>query len=115
MIHFASDVSEAAMEGQIIDATVVPAPKQRNTEAEKTAIKEGRVPEGWKPAKALQKDRDARWSIKYSKAKVREGAAPRGSKAGRSRHPDVRLQEPYRHRQGAWAAPHLACPRRQRP
>jgi IS5 family transposase len=33
-----------AMGGQIIDATV-PAPKQRNTEAEKAAIKEGRVPE----------------------------------------------------------------------
>lgn len=31
-----------AMGGQIIDATVVPAPKQRNTEAEKTAIKEAR-------------------------------------------------------------------------
>ena len=32
-----------AMGGQIIDATVVPAPKQRHTEAEKAAIKEGRV------------------------------------------------------------------------
>lgn len=69
-----------AMGGQIIDATVVPAPKQRNTEAEKTAIKEGRVPEDWKPAKARQKDRDARWSIKYSKAKVREGADPKAAK-----------------------------------
>ncbi|MDI1295499.1 MAG: transposase, partial [bacterium] len=69
-----------AMGGQIIDATVVPAPKQRNTEAEKAAIKEGRVPEDWKPAKARQKDRDARWSIKYSKAKVREGADPRAAK-----------------------------------
>jgi IS5 family transposase len=69
-----------AMGGQIIDATVVPAPKQRNTEAEKTAIKEGRVPEEWKPAKARQKDRDARWSIKYSKAKVREGADPKAAK-----------------------------------
>jgi transposase, IS5 family len=67
-----------AMGGQIIDATVVPAPKQRNTEAEKIAIKEGRVPEDWKPARARQRDRDARWSIKYSKAKIREGANPRG-------------------------------------
>jgi hypothetical protein len=33
-----------AMGGQIIDATVVPAPKQRNTEAEKAAIKEGASP-----------------------------------------------------------------------
>ena len=69
-----------AMGGQIIDATEVPAPKQRNTEAEKAAIKEGRVPEDWKPAKARQKDRDARWSIKYSKAKVREGADPKAGK-----------------------------------
>lgn len=35
---------------------------------------------GWTPAKARQKDRDARWSIKYSKAKVREGAAPGAAK-----------------------------------
>lgn len=69
-----------AMGGQIIDATVVPAPKQRNTEAEKAAIKEGRVPEGWSPAKARQKDRDARWSIKYSKAKVRKDADPTAAK-----------------------------------
>jgi hypothetical protein len=39
----------------------------------------GRVPEEWKP-KARQKDRDARWSIKYSKAKVREGADPKAAK-----------------------------------
>lgn len=61
--------------GQIIDATVVPAPKQRNTEEEKADIKEGRIPERWKgnPAKIRQKDRDARWSGKYTKAKVKEG------------------------------------------
>jgi len=34
-----------AMGGQIIDATVVAAPKQRNSEAEKRDIKEGRIPE----------------------------------------------------------------------
>ena len=71
-----------AMGGQIIDATVVAAPKQRNTEAEKAAIKEGKVPEHWKdkPAKLRQKDRDARWSVKYSKAKVKEGANPKAFK-----------------------------------
>jgi hypothetical protein len=58
----------------------VPAPKERNTEAEKAAIKEGRVPEDWKPAKVRQKDRDACWSIKYSKAKVREGGDPKAAK-----------------------------------
>jgi IS5 family transposase len=77
-----TDRGYLAMGGQIIDATVVPAPKQRNTEAEKAAIKEGRVPEAWKakPAKLRQKDRDARWSIKYTKAKVKEGADPKASK-----------------------------------
>lgn len=31
-----------AMGGQIVDATLVAAPKQRNTQAEKNAIKEGK-------------------------------------------------------------------------
>ena len=35
-----------AMGGQIVDATIVPAPKQRNTEAERTAIKAGEIPKG---------------------------------------------------------------------
>ena len=69
-----------AMGGQIIDATVVPAPKQRNTQEEKTAIKEGRIPREWAPAKVRQKDRDARWSIKYTKAKVQAGADPKATK-----------------------------------
>src|SRR5438477_5608528 len=37
-----------AMGGQIIDATIVEAPKQRNNEDEKHDIKEGKVPEEWK-------------------------------------------------------------------
>jgi transposase, IS5 family len=68
-----------AMGGQIIDATLIAAPKQRNTEEEKTAIKEGRIPEDWKtkPAKLRQKDRDARWTVKFSKAKERaNGSKP---------------------------------------
>jgi len=36
-----------AMAGQIVDATIVAAPKQRNTMAEKAAIKDGRIPEEW--------------------------------------------------------------------
>ena len=69
-----------AMSGQLVDATIVAAPKQRNTKAEKQAIKEGRIPEGWqdKPAKLRQKDRDARWTVKYTKAKLQEdGSKPR--------------------------------------
>ena len=68
-----------AMGGQIVDASIVAAPKQRNTEAEKAAIKAGRIPEEWaeRPARLRQKDQDARWTVKFSKAKPREdGAAP---------------------------------------
>ena len=67
-----------AMSGQLVDASIVAAPKQRNTRAEKQAIKEGRVPEAWqdRPAKLRQKDRDARWIVKTTKAKPREGENP---------------------------------------
>jgi IS5 family transposase len=68
-----------AMSGQIVDATLVSAPKQRNTEDEKKALKEGRIPDEWKdkPAKLRHKDRDARWTVKFSKAKTREdGSKP---------------------------------------
>lgn len=63
-----------AMGGQIVDATVVAAPKQRNTDREKADIKAGKVPQAWKDksAKLRQKDRDARWTVKYSKAKPRD-------------------------------------------
>ena len=69
------------MGGQIIDATIVAAPKQRNTEGEKRDIKEGRIPPAWaqKPAKLRQKDRDARWTVKYTKAKPSEDGMPRAS------------------------------------
>lgn len=67
-----------AMSGQIVDATIVAAPRQRNTTAEKEAIKAGRIPEGWaeRPAKLRQKDRDARWTVKFSKAKPRPDGVP---------------------------------------
>ena len=72
------EAGHLAMGGQIVDATVVAAPKQRNTEAEKAAIKAGGIPEGWaeKPAKLRQKDRDARWTVKFSKAKPRRDGMP---------------------------------------
>lgn len=68
-----------AMSGQIIDASLIAAPKQRNTDDERKALKEGRVPEGWKarPAKLRHKDRDARWTVKFTKAKERpDGTKP---------------------------------------
>ncbi len=62
------------MSGQILDATLVAAPKQRNSNAEKADLRAGRIPEGWedKPAKLSHKDRHARWSLKFTKAKRQE-------------------------------------------
>jgi IS5 family transposase len=68
-----------AMSGQIVDASLIAAPKQRNTQNEKDDIKAGRIPGEWakKPAKLAHKDRDARWTMKFTKAKEqRDGAAP---------------------------------------
>ena len=52
-----------AKQGQIIDASIIPAPVQRNTRDENADIKQGQTPEKWtqKPSKLRQKDVDARW------------------------------------------------------
>ena len=68
-----------AMSGQIVDATLVAAPRQRNTAAEKADIKAGRIPTEWqaRPAKLRHKDRDARWTVKFTKAKpAQDGTLP---------------------------------------
>ena len=59
-----------AMGGQIIDASIVPVPKQRNSRDDNARIKDGETPEGWKdqPAKRSQKDTDARWTKKHGKS-----------------------------------------------
>ena len=78
------DAGYIPMAGQIVDASLVSAPKQRNTEAEKAEIKAGRIPEGWqdKPAKLRQKDRDARWTLVFGKARER---------ADGTRHTDIAI------------------------
>jgi len=68
-----------AMSGQIVDASLISAPKQRNTREENHTIKAGGIPEDWatKPAKVRHKDRDARWTVKFTKAKTRaDGTTP---------------------------------------
>lgn len=68
-----------AMGGQIVDATLVAAPKQRNTRDEKEAIKAGKsAGEIWpdEPAKARQKDTDARWTLKFAKARPTPDGKP---------------------------------------
>jgi hypothetical protein len=73
------DAGYIAMSGQIVDSSLIAAPKQRNTKEEKDEIKAGRVPQDWKgkPAKLRQKDRDARWMVKFTKAKPQtDGTMP---------------------------------------
>jgi IS5 family transposase len=59
-----------AMGGQIVDASIVPVPRQRNTRDENAAVKAGRTPQGWnkKPRKKRHKDVDARWTKKHGKS-----------------------------------------------
>jgi hypothetical protein len=55
-----------ANNGQIVDASFVEVPRQRNTRDENRQIKSGQTPEAWKakPNKLHQKDFDARWAKK---------------------------------------------------
>ncbi len=41
----------AAKQGQIVDASIVAAPRQRNSREENRQIKEGQTPEDWQDAK----------------------------------------------------------------
>jgi IS5 family transposase len=52
--------------GQLIDASFIEVPKQRNTREDNALIKEDAIPLDWqdKPAKRAQKDTDARWTKK---------------------------------------------------
>jgi transposase, IS5 family len=56
--------------GQIIDASIVPVPTQRNSGDENDELRAGRTPREWKkkPAKLRQKDRDARWTKKHGQS-----------------------------------------------
>ena len=53
-----------AKSGQIVDASIVRVPTQRNTRDENDQIKQGNPPEDWSDNKRSQKDVDARWTRK---------------------------------------------------
>ena len=86
-----------AMGGQIIDATIVATPKQRNSEAEKKDIKEGRIPE--------VSDAQARQTAPEGSRCALDGqifksqAVPRRRAGGRSSDPRLRVA-----RQSGWKA-----------
>lgn len=54
--------------GQIVDATLIPVPKQRLTSREKEALEQGTVPEDWSQSKQRQKDLEATWTKKHGKS-----------------------------------------------
>jgi transposase, IS5 family len=56
--------------GQMVDATIVPVPRQRNSRDENDQIKAGATPKDWKkkPSKNRQKDKDARWTKKHGRS-----------------------------------------------
>ena len=54
--------------GQIIDATLVPAPKQHFSRDDKEQIKKNAMPADWSPAKRRQKDLYATWTKKHGKS-----------------------------------------------
>ena len=56
-----------AKKGQIVDASIVSVPIQRNSREENKLIKEGSVPEDWHKTKRRQKDVTARWSARRHK------------------------------------------------
>lgn len=58
---FLSKNGFSAKKGQIVDASIVAAPKQRNSRDENKTIKNGAIPDNWSNNKKQQKDTDARW------------------------------------------------------
>jgi transposase, IS5 family len=85
--------------GQMVDATIVLVPKQRNGRDENETVKAGQTPADWekKPAKLRQKDRDARWTIRQELFWLQEPCecgrqaqadpALRGDRCGGARQP----------------------------
>jgi IS5 family transposase len=62
--EFLEEKGFSARRGQIIDASIVEAPRQRNSRDENRQIKAGHIPEDWSDQKKRQKDTDARWTRK---------------------------------------------------
>lgn len=59
---------DIARGGQIVDASLVPVPRQHVTEEERAQIKAQAMPADWKPAERRQRDVDATWTKKPGKS-----------------------------------------------
>lgn len=64
--RYLNDAGYKARKGQIIDASFVEVPRQRNSRDENEEITQGKTPDAWhdNPSKLSQKDIDARWTKK---------------------------------------------------
>lgn len=64
--RYLNNAGYKARKGQIIDASFVEVPRQRNSRDENEEITEGKTPDAWldNPSKLSQKDLDARWTKK---------------------------------------------------
>jgi IS5 family transposase len=66
--QFLRDNGFRAQKGQIVDASIVRVPIQRNSREENEDIKSGKTISSWTKAKRRQKDTEARWTKKNGKA-----------------------------------------------
>ena len=57
----------SARKEQMVDASIVAVPKQRNSREENKRINQGEIPEDWREEKKRQEDTDARWTKKNGK------------------------------------------------
>ncbi len=65
--HYLRGQGFTAKKGQIIDASIIASPIQRNSRDENARIKQGEAPEDWSDNKRRQKDTDAKWFKKNGK------------------------------------------------
>ncbi len=68
--HYLASQGYRASGGQIVDASIVSVPIQRNSRRENESLKQDLIPSEWvfNPAKLAQKDLDARWTKKHGKS-----------------------------------------------
>lgn len=67
---FLNEMGYKAKKGQLIDASFVEVPKQRNSREENEKLKNGETPPEWEenPSKDRQKDKEAKWTKKNGKS-----------------------------------------------
>ena len=99
------------MSGQLVDASIVAAPKQRNTKAEKQAIREGRCR---RIGRTSRRSSARRIAMRAGPSRRPKRSPRRRDADGRPGDPRVRLPEPHQCRSPPPADPPLASHRRCR-